>query len=63
VIHETGGWCLDVNEAEIAIAKRAWRGGSGLRAGLAVTLRGSKNCARRERLSRRDVVLLLPGTL
>ena len=35
VIQETGGWCLDVTEAEIAIAKaEIGRRGAGLRAGL-----------------------------
>jgi threonine synthase len=63
VITESGGWCLDVSEAEIAIAK-AELGAEGLGAepASAVTLAGLKKLVADGRIKKSEnVVLLLTG--
>ncbi len=63
VIQETGGWCLDVSEAQIAIAK-AELGAEGLGAepASAVTLAGLKKLRAEGKIaSTETVVLLLTG--
>ena len=63
VIQESGGWCLDVTEAEIAIAKaEIGRRGAGLRAGLRCNAGGAEEAARAGRNpSSETVVLVLTG--
>jgi threonine synthase len=63
VIHETGGWCLDVSEAEIAVAKaELGREGIGCEPASAVTLAGLKKLVREGKVAPSDtVVLLLTG--
>jgi threonine synthase len=63
VIHETGGWCLDVTEAEIAVAKaELGREGIGSEPASAVTLAGLKKLVADGRVaSSETVVLLLTG--
>jgi threonine synthase len=63
VIHETGGWCLDVNEAEIAVAKAEMgREGIGCEPASAVTLAGLKKLVVQGKVAPSDtVVLLLTG--
>jgi threonine synthase len=62
-IQETGGWCLDVSEAEIAIAKaEIGTEGLGCEPASAVTLAGLKKLrARRVIASGETVVLVLTG--
>jgi threonine synthase len=63
VILETGGWCLDVSEAEIAIAKAELGAeGLGCEPASAVTLAGLKKLRAQGKVSSTDtVVLLLTG--
>ena len=63
VIQETGGWCLDVSEAEIAIAKAELGAeGLGCEPASAVTLAGLKKLRAEGRVSATEtVVLLLTG--
>ena len=63
VIHETGGWCLDVNEAEIAIAKAELGAeGLGCEPASAVTLAGLKKLRAQGAVEPGEtVVLLLTG--
>jgi len=63
VIHETGGWCLDVTEAEFAIAKAELGAeGLGCEPASAVTLAGLKKlCAKGVVASSETVVLILTG--
>ncbi len=63
VIQETGGWCLDVTEAEIAIAKaEIGAEGLGCEPASAVTLAGLKKlCAQGKIASGETVVLVLTG--
>jgi threonine synthase len=63
VIHETGGWCLDVSEAEIAVAKaELGREGIGCEPASAVTLAGLKKLVADGRVAPSDtVVLVLTG--
>jgi threonine synthase len=63
VVHETGGWCLDVTEAEIAVAKaELGREGIGCEPASAVTLAGLKKLVADGRVKASDtVVLLLTG--
>jgi threonine synthase len=63
VIHDTGGWCLDVSEAEIAIAKAELGSeGLGCEPASAVTLAGLKKLrARGDVAPGETVVLLLTG--
>jgi len=63
VIHETGGWCLDVSEAEIAVAKaELGREGIGCEPASAVTLAGLKKLVVDGKIAPSDtVVLLLTG--
>jgi threonine synthase len=63
VIHETGGWCLDVSEAEIAVAKaELGREGIGSEPASAVTLAGLKKLVAQGKIAPSDtVVLLLTG--
>ena len=63
VIHETGGWCLDVTEAEIAVAKaELGREGIGSEPASAVTLAGLKKLVAQGRVAPSEtVVLLLTG--
>ncbi len=63
VIHETGGWCLDVTEAEIAVAKaELGREGIGSEPASAVTLAGLKKLVTEGKVVASDtVVLLLTG--
>jgi threonine synthase len=63
VIHDTGGWCLDVSEAEIAIAKAELGSeGLGCEPASAVTLAGLKKLQTRGVIqSGETVVLLLTG--
>jgi threonine synthase len=63
VIQETGGWCLDVSEAEIAIAKAELGSeGLGCEPASAVTLAGLKKLRARGNVSGGEtVVLLLTG--
>ena len=63
VVHETGGWCLDVSEAEIAIAKAELGAeGLGCEPASAVTLAGLKKLRAQGSVSAGEtVVLLLTG--
>jgi threonine synthase len=63
VIHETGGWCLDVSEAEIAIAKAELGAeGLGCEPASAVTLAGLKKLRAQGTVAPSEtVVLLLTG--
>jgi threonine synthase len=63
VIEETGGWCLDVSEGEIAVAKaELGREGIGCEPASAVTLAGLKKLVSDGRVAPSDtVVLLLTG--
>jgi threonine synthase len=63
VIHDTGGWCLDVSEAEIAIAKtEIGMEGLGCEPASAVTLAGLKKLRAQGKIaSNETVVLLLTG--
>lgn len=63
VITETGGWCLDVTEAEIAIAKaEIGAEGLGSEPASAVTLAGLKKLVADGRVTKsQSVVLLLTG--
>jgi len=63
VIQDTGGWCLDVTEAEIAIAKAELGSeGLGCEPASAVTLAGLKKLRARGDVSPGEtVVLLLTG--
>jgi threonine synthase len=63
VIQETGGWCLDVSETEIAIAKAELGAeGLGCEPASAVTLAGLKKLRAEGKVSATDtVVLLLTG--
>ncbi len=63
VIHETGGWCLDVTEAEIAIAKAELGAeGLGCEPASAVTLAGLKKLRADGKVAPSDsVVLVLTG--
>jgi len=63
VIQDSGGWCLDVTEAEIAIAKAELGAeGLGCEPASAVTLAGLKELRARGRVAAADsVVLLLTG--
>ena len=62
-IHETGGWCLDVSEGEIAVAKaELGREGIGSEPASAVTLAGLKKLVATGKVAPSDtVVLLLTG--
>jgi threonine synthase len=63
VIHETGGWCLDVTEAEIAIAKaEIGAEGLGCEPASAVTLAGLKKLRAEGKIGASErVVLVLTG--
>jgi len=63
VVQETGGWCLDVTEAEIAIAKAEMGSeGLGCEPASAVTLAGLKKLRKQGAVSPGEtVVLLLTG--
>jgi threonine synthase len=63
IIQDTGGWCLDVNEAEIAIAKaELGTEGLGCEPASAVTLAGLKKlCAQGKIAASDSVVLVLTG--
>src|ERR1035441_7964706 len=63
VIHDTGGWCLDVSETEIAIAKAELGAeGLGCEPASAVTLAGLKKLRAQGKVSSTEtVVLLLTG--
>jgi threonine synthase len=63
VVQETGGWCLDVSEAEIAVAKaELGREGIGCEPASAVTLAGLKKLVAEGKVAPSDtVVLLLTG--
>jgi threonine synthase len=63
VIRETGGWCLDVSEAEIAVAKaELGREGIGSEPASAVTLAGLKKLVAQGKIGASEtVVLLLTG--
>ncbi len=63
VIAETGGWCLDVTEAEIAVAKaELGREGIGSEPASAVTLAGLKKLVADGRVTASErVVLILTG--
>ena len=63
VIRETGGWCLDVSEAEIAVAKaELGREGIGSEPASAVTLAGLKKLVAQGKIGPSEtVVLLLTG--
>ena len=63
VIQESGGWCLDVTEAEIAVAKaELGREGIGCEPASAVTLAGLKRLVADGRVTASDtVVLVLTG--
>ena len=63
VVQETGGWCLDVTEAEIAVAKaEIGLEGIGCEPASAVTLAGLKKLrAQRKVADAETVVLLLTG--
>jgi len=63
VIHETGGWCLDVSEAEIAVSKaELGREGIGCEPASAVTLAGLKKLVAEGKIAPSDtVVLVLTG--
>jgi threonine synthase len=60
VIEETGGWCIDVTEAEIAIAKAELGAeGLGCEPASAVTLAGLKKLRAKSLVSAGDVVVLV----
>ncbi len=63
VIHESGGWCLDVTEAEIAVAKaEIGAEGLGCEPASAVTLAGLKKLRAQGHVAPNEtVVLLLTG--
>jgi threonine synthase len=63
VIHDTGGWCLDVSEAEIAVAKaEIGAEGLGCEPASAVTLAGLKKLRTQGKIGAGEtVVLLLTG--
>ncbi len=63
VVRDTGGWCLDVSEAEIAIAKAELGSeGLGCEPASAVTLAGLKKLCRQGKIAPSEsVVLLLTG--
>ena len=63
MIRDTGGWCLDVSEAETAIAKaEIGAEGLGCEPASAVTLAGLKKlCAQGKIAPNETVVLLLTG--
>jgi threonine synthase len=63
VIHETGGWCLHVSEAEIAVAKaELGREGIGSEPASAVTLAGLKKLVAQGKVAPSEtVVLILTG--
>jgi len=63
IVQETGGWCLDVSEAEIAVAKaELGREGIGSEPASAVTLAGLKKLVAAGRVEASDtIVLLLTG--
>ncbi|MGB8262205.1 MAG: threonine synthase [Terracidiphilus sp.] len=63
VVEETGGWCLDVSEAEIAVAKaEIGAEGLGCEPASAVTLAGLKKLRAQGRIgSAETVVLVLTG--
>jgi threonine synthase len=63
VIRDTGGWCLDVSEAEIAIAKAEIGGeGLGCEPASAVTLAGLKKLCKEGKVTPNEsVVLVLTG--
>ena len=63
VVKETGGWCLDVSEAEIAIAKAELGAeGLGCEPASAVTLAGLKKLRAQGKVAASEtVVLLLTG--
>jgi threonine synthase len=63
VVLETGGWCLDVTEGEIAVAKaELGREGIGCEPASAVTLAGLKKLVGEGKVAPSDtVVLLLTG--
>jgi len=63
VVRDTGGWCLDVSEAEIAIAKaEIGAEGLGCEPASAVTLAGLKKLYRQGKIAPSEsVVLLLTG--
>jgi threonine synthase len=63
VVQETDGWCLDVSEAEIAVAKaELGREGIGCEPASAVTLAGLKKLLAEGKVAPSDtVVLLLTG--
>ncbi|MGA2249460.1 threonine synthase [Terracidiphilus sp.] len=60
IIHDTGGWCIDVSEAEIAIAKAELGAeGLGCEPASAVTLAGLKKLRARKLIGSSDVVVLV----
>jgi threonine synthase len=60
VIEDTGGWCIDVTEAEIAIAKAELGAeGLGCEPASAVTLAGLKKLRAKGLISSSDVVVLV----
>jgi threonine synthase len=60
VIEETGGWCIDVTEAQIAIAKAELGAeGLGCEPASAVTLAGLKKLRAKSLISSSDVVVLV----
>lgn len=63
MIQDTGGWCIDVSEAEIAIAKaELGREGLGCEPASAVTLAGLKKLRANGAVKAADsVVLILTG--
>lgn len=63
VVRDTGGWCLDVSEAEIAIAKAELGAeGLGCEPASAVTLAGLKKLTKQGKVAPNEsVVLLLTG--
>jgi threonine synthase len=60
VVEETGGWCIDVSEAEIAIAKAELGAeGLGCEPASAVTLAGLKKLRAKSLIASSDVVVLV----
>jgi threonine synthase len=60
VVEETGGWCIDVSEAEIAIAKTELGAeGLGCEPASAVTLAGLKKLRAKSLIGSSDVVVLV----
>ncbi|HEX8810758.1 MAG TPA: threonine synthase [Terracidiphilus sp.] len=60
VIEETGGWCIDVTEAQIAIAKAELGAeGLGCEPASAVTLAGLKKLRAKSLISSSDIVILV----